>query len=471
MSLDALRGPLAPVGEGAWLVGGALRDALLGRTVDDADVATTGDAGEAARRLARAHDATRFRLSAQWGSWRVQGGRLPFTVDLTPLQGGAIAEDLARRDYTVNAIALPLEGGEPLDPHGGRADLAAGVLRAVAPEALLRDPVRVLRAARLGVERGLEVERATAALARAAAPRLWDTAPERLRDELYRILAGPDPAGGLEALDALGALGVLVPQLEDARGMDQNAYHHRDVLGHTLEVVQHGAALAADPAPVFRGQAAGVAAELAQPSADGLTRAGVLALACLLHDMAKPATRGELPDGRVTFIGHDRVGAAQAEDLLTRLRCAGRIRETVARCIREHLRLGFMVHRQPLSVRQVDRYLRATEPAEPELLVLSAADRLATNGPRTTELQITRHLDVVRQVARVRAELRERGPVRPPVPGDTIADHLGRAPGPWLARLLADLREEQLVRPGMSAARALRFAEEWSRRDGAAGRD
>jgi len=467
--IPALRAALAPLGEG-WLVGGAVRDALLGLPVDDADVVVPGDAGAAARALARFHRATPFALSDRWGSWRVTGGDLPFTVDVTPLQGGGLAEDLGHRDFTVNAIARPLTG-EPgdVDPHGGRADLAARRLRAVAPDALARDPVRVMRGARLAVQRGLDVEPATAALARAAAPALWSSAAERLRDELYRMLCGPAPARALEVLDALGGLGVLVPQLEDARGMEQNPYHHRDVLGHTLEVVRHGAEIVADPGPVFRGGAAAVSEELAAPAADGLTRGQVTLLACLLHDMAKPATRAVTPDGRVTFIGHDHLGADQAEDLLTRLRCANRVRETVVRCIREHLRLGFLIHRQPLGVRQIDRYLRATAPSEVELLVLSAADRLATRGPRTTELQITRHLDLVRHVDRVRRDLRARGPVRPPLPGDALARHVGRPPGPWLARMLEDLREEQLMRPGMTAARARRFAEEWVRRNGAAG--
>jgi len=466
----ALRRGLAPVG-GGWLVGGGLRDALLGVPVDDADLVVPGDARAAAAALARAHGATRFPLSDRWGSWRVLGGGLPCSVDITPLQGAGIEDDLRRRDFTVNAMALPLAGeGGLVDPHGGRSDLRARVLRATAPDVLAADPVRVMRAARLAVQRGLTVEPGTAVQARAAAALLWRGAPERVRDELYRILRGPRPWRGLEVLDELGALGVVVPQLEDARGMEQNPYHHRDVLGHTLEVVRHGAEILADPAPVFRSHGPALVEELAAPAADDLTRGQVLLLACLLHDMAKPATRAVTPDGRVTFIGHDRLGAAQATDLLTRLRCATRVRETVALCVREHLRLGFLVHRQPLDIRRVDRYLRATAPAEAELLVLTAADRLATDGPRTTPLQITRHLDLVRQVDAARHALRARGPVRPPVPGDALAAHLGRAPGPWLGRLLADLREEQLVRPGMTAARARRFAEEWVRReDGAAG--
>ena len=155
MSLDALRAPLAAVGDRAWIVGGGLRDALLGNAVADVDIAIDADAAAAATRLARAHRASRFPLSAAFGAWRLTGGTLPFQVDITPLQGGSLAADLAARDLTVNAMALPLAGNAELfDPHGGRADLAARRLRAVGAGAFAADPVRILRAARLAEQLG-----------------------------------------------------------------------------------------------------------------------------------------------------------------------------------------------------------------------------------------------------------------------------------------------------------------------------
>lgn len=465
MTLDDLRAPLAVLEGEVWVVGGGLRDALMGRPVSDVDLAVNGDGRAFAERLARATGARRFRLSAGFGAWRVQGGTLPFDVDITPIQGGTLGEDLRQRDLTVNAMALPLRGPvELVDPFGGRDDLAARCLRAVDDRAFARDPVRLLRAARLAAQLGMVPEPATVASARAAAPGIWEAPGERLRDELLRMARLERPAEALRALDGLGALGALVPELEDARGMEQNAYHHRDVLGHTLEVVEHGAAIAADPEPLFRGVAGRVREVLGRPLADGVTRGQANVVTCLLHDMAKPATRAVTPDGRVTFLGHDRLGAAQADALLTRLRVANRLRSLVVTGIREHLRLGFLVHRQPLSLRQFDRYLRATQPAEVELMVLSAADRLATNGPRTDAAQIRRHLTLVREAAEVHFRLVDRGPVRAPLGGDEIAAHLGRAPGPWLAALMDALREEQLIRPGMTARRALAFGETWMKR-------
>jgi putative nucleotidyltransferase with HDIG domain len=455
--------PLAPLGDAAWAVGGGLRDALMGRPVADLDVAVRGDAAAAAGELARAHGATRFRLSRAFGAWRVQGGRLPFHVDVMPLQGDTLEEDLDRRDLTVNALALQARGdGRVIDRHGGLADLRAGRLRLVSEGALADDPVRLLRLARLAEQLGFAVEPATAARARADAGGLWSAPGERLAVELARILRLPRPDRAFSLMDELGVLGALVPQLEESRGLGQSPYHHRDVLGHTLEVVERVVDLSADPVPVFRSRAPRVRAILEAPLADELTAGRALVLAALLHDIAKPATHAVTPEGRVTFLGHDRLGAEMADDLLRRLRTSTRLREHIVRCVGLHLPLGFLVHRTPLSLRQIDRYLRATAPAEVEIILLSAADRLATRGPQASESSIGRHLALAREMMDAHFALVDRGPVRPLVSGDQLAAHLGRAPGPWLAALLDALREEQVVGAVRTRDQALRFAARWA---------
>ena len=457
-ALRALQAPLTALGPGAWAVGGGVRDVLLGRPFADLDVAVDGDAAAAASALAGPAGATSFPLSRAFGAWRVQGGRLPYAVDITPLQGGSLEEDLGRRDLTVNALAVPVAGDPaPIDPHGGLDDLRRRTLRLVRPTALADDPVRLLRLGRLAEELGFEIDGGAVAQARAASPLLWESPGERLFDELARILRLRRPHRALARLDDLGTLGALVPQLEESRGLDQSPYHHRDVLGHILDVVEHVADLVADPEPVFRSRAARVAEVLAAPLADQLTRGEALVLPALLHDMAKPATRAVTPEGRVTFIGHDRLGAEMADDLLLRLRTSARLREFVVRCVRMHLPLGFMVHRTPLSLRQIDRYLRSTAPWEVEIIVLSVADRLATRGPRTSESAIRRHLALAREVMDVHFELVDRGPVRPLLTGAEVAADLGRPPGPWLSELLDQLREEQVVGAVRTRGQALRF--------------
>lgn len=463
--IAGLRAPLAPladVAERTWMVGGGLRDALLGRPVADLDLAIAGDAGRAAARLARAHGADRFRLSREFGSWRVSGGDLPYQVDITPLQGRDLAEDLSRRDFTVNALAAPLTADAgTIDPHGGLDDLRAGVVRTVGREVFAADPVRLLRLPRFAEQLGFRVDPASAARAREQAGALWRAPGERLMGELGRILALPRADRAIRGLDDLRVLGALAPELEDCRGVEQSPYHHLDVLGHTLEVVEHAVALAADPEPVFRARAPRVAEALARPLADGLTAREGLVLAAVLHDMAKAATRSVLPDGRIGFMGHDRLGAEMSDALMRRLRTSTRVREMVVLLVLRHLPLGFLVHRTPLSLREMDRYLRSTAPWEPEVIVLTCADRLATAGPRTTESAIRRHLVLAREVMDAHFAIADRGPIRPAVRGDEVAAALGRQPGPWLAPLLERLREEQLVGSVRSRDDALRFARRW----------
>jgi putative nucleotidyltransferase with HDIG domain len=461
-ALARLLAPLAPLeGTPAWVVGGATRDALRGEVAADVDVAVQGSPEGAASRLTRAHGARRFRLSAEWDSWRVDGGTLPFTVDIMPLLGERLEDDLARRDFTVNAIALALASGELVDPHGGRRDLEQHRLRLVSDAAYRADPVRLVRLVRLARQLALRPDEQALSLARRDAPLLGRAPAERVRDELVRTIKLPEPWRAVEMLDEVRVLGALEPELERARGVEQSPYHHQDVLGHVMEVVEHTARLTADPEPVFREHAPRMLDRLGEPLADDLDRGQALLLAALLHDIAKPATMALTAEGRVTFMGHDRLGAEMSEAWCVRYRTSRRLRAFVANLVREHLVLGFMVHRQPLSLRQIDRALRRIAPEQVEQAVLSCADRLATRGPRTSEASIRRHLVLVREMVGWHFTLVDRGPVRPAATGDAIARAVGREPGPWLADLLDLLREERLLGRINTESEAIRFAETW----------
>src|SRR4051794_1533426 len=150
--------------EGVWIVGGAVRDSVLGRAVTDLDLAVAGDPGAAARAIAAELGEHAFELSAEFGTWRVVSHRHGWQVDATVLRGDGIDSDLAARDFTVGAVAGPLGGGEPIDPFGGLADLEDGVLRAVGENSFEEDPLRLLRAPRLAAGLGLEIDPGTVAL-------------------------------------------------------------------------------------------------------------------------------------------------------------------------------------------------------------------------------------------------------------------------------------------------------------------
>ena len=449
LAREALHGRLA------WLVGGAVRDRLLGRATFDLDVVVVGPVEPAAKALGRAGAATAFPLSDAYGVWRVVAHDRGWQVDLLPVNGVTIEEDLAARDFTVNAIAEPLTGGEAIDPFGGREDLAAGRLRMVSARAFAADPLRVLRAARLACELHLEPDPDTRASAAARAGALSEVAPERIFGELKRILVAPEALRGLDEMGRLGATPIVLPELEALRGVEQSSYHHLDVYDHTLAVLEQAIAIERDPERVFGDQGGDVAGFLAEPLADDLDRAGALRFGALLHDAAKPATRAVTAEGRVTFIGHDRVGADLSRAVLARLRASERLRAHVAALTLNHLRLGFLVHRQPVDRRAIYGYLTASTPVAADVTVLSVADRLATRGRKSDEA-ITKHVALARRMI-VEALRFERERPAPLVRGDDLAAELGIGPGPEVGRLLDELAEAQFAGEVTTRDEALRL--------------
>lgn len=457
---DTVRAALA--GREAWLVGGSVRDRVLGRPTADLDVVVVGDPADAARTLARAAGrAASFALSEGFGAWRVVARDGSWQIDVERLRGDTLADDLKLRDLTINAIAEPVGGGPPIDPLGGISDLAQRRLRMVSPQAFAADPLRVLRLVRIAVELGFEPEPHTLRAARDAAARLRSVAGERVFMELRRIVDALEAVRGLELMEELGAGAAVLPELEELRGVEQSRYHHRDVHGHTLEVLERTIALQEDPAAVLGDEYGGtVATLLAEPLADGLTRGSALRWAALLHDAAKPATRAVTPlGGRVTFIGHDDLGAELARGVLARLRASERLRGHVAALVRHHLRLGFMVHDpQPLAREAVFGYLRTCEPVEVDVTLLSVADRLATRGERAQEA-IDAHMRLARTM--LGDALRWRAQGGPPAPlwrGDRLAGELGIPLGPQVGDLLEELARAQYAEKVKTPEQALDFA-------------
>jgi putative nucleotidyltransferase with HDIG domain len=417
----------------AWVVGGTVRDELLGRPLRDIDIAVAGDVEPAARAIAKAVRGPVFRLSETFGAWRIVEGERVY--DVSPLQGDSIDDDLARRDFTVNAMARPLDGDGLLDPCGGRADLESRTLRVLGPAAYRDDPLRPLRLARFAAELGFTPDAETERLTREAAPRVTGAAGERQFAELRRLMLAGGVLGGIELADRLGLLAAVLPELTELHGVEQSHFHHLDVYDHSIEVLARQVELEGrleEFEPRLR-------ATLEEPLADELSRLEAIRFGALLHDIGKPATRGVRPDGRITFIGHDSVGQEMVHDLCRRLRTSDRFARFVGGLTRHHLVLGFLVHQRPLSREAVYGYLDYTEPVEVEVTLLSCADRLATRG-RKAEAAIEKHLELARKLMTEALDWRASGGPKPPVRGDELAKELGIEPGPELGRLLSDLR-------------------------------
>ena len=444
-------------GARAWIVGGTVRDALLERPIVDVDLAVEGSAHAAAERIRARSGGPIFRLSGAFGSYRALAPAREWMSDLTPLQGDTIEQDLAQRDFAINAVAVPLHGGDPIDPHGGIADVERRVLR-VLPGAYERDPLRPMRLARLATELDLAPDSATEDATRAAAPRVPDAAAERIWAELRRIVLADRVLDGLDLADDLGLVRAVVPELDDLHGVGQSHFHHADVHGHTVEVLRELLGLEADLARVFGAELAPrVRAVLDEPLADEMTRGQALRFAALFHDIGKPDTRGEMPDGRVTFMGHDAVGEQVIAGICRRLRTSTALREYLGHITRHHLALGFLVHERPLSRAAVYRYLTKTDPVAVETTLLTCADRLATRG-RNADAAIGKHLDLARELMAEAIEFRASPRPRPAVRGDELARELGIAGGPELGEMVERLREAAFTGEATTSDEALRLA-------------
>lgn len=426
--------------EGFWIVGGAIRDALAGRPVLDLDLAVAGEPEALARELARDVKGAAFELSESFGAWRVVGPARVWRIDLASLRGPDIESDLRGRDYTVNAMAVPLHGAELIDPCGGAADIEQRLLRVVAPAALEEDPLRLLRGPRIAAELELSPDAETTLAARERAERAGEPAGERQFSELRLAIAGRDPLRALDLMDEFGITGSVLPELEDLRGVEQNPYHHLDVFDHTRAVLTEWLELERDPGRLFPEHADELVAWLEQPLADELNRGEAIRFGALCHDLGKPQTRSVNEEGRILFLEHDRVGEEIVRRLGERLRMSRRLIHELELLTRHHLGLGFLVHERPLDRRTVYRYLRDTDPVSLDVTLLSVADRLATRGERTRQEAIDEHLELAREMVGECLSWQD-APPEVPLRGDELAEALGLEHGPLLGELLEELRE------------------------------
>ncbi len=449
-------------GGDAWIVGGAVRDALGERHVVDLDLAVAGDPAEAARRIAAASRGPAFELSAEFGTWRALAGDRSWHADVSALRGETIEADLGQRDFTVNAMAVALDdpAGEPIDPFDGRADLAERMLSPVSDRTFTDDPLRILRAARLGADLRFGLDRDLVRLAREAAPRAAEPAGERQLAELRLLIAGPDPLRGLELLDGLQATAAVLPELDALRGVGQNPNHHLDVHGHTLEVLANLLTVERDLVRYTGDAAPAVATLLAEPLADDFTRGEALRFGAIFHDAGKPATREEHSGGFVSFVGHDREGAVVVREACARLKTSRALARHLESLTLHHLHLGFMTHERPLSRRRLYDYLKLTEPVAADVTLLTVADRLSARGtgPTATPEMIEAHLELAREVLSPAIAWHRYGAPKPPIPGDQLAAAVGIEPGPELGRLLDEIEAAVFTGEVVTADDAIEYA-------------
>jgi poly(A) polymerase len=453
---------LAKQGTEAYVVGGWVRDALLGRATADIDIALDGDALAIAPKVASALAGKSILLDEVNQVVRVvllekeePPPKVQWHLDFSSF-AGSIESDLTRRDFTINAMAINLRqlvrgrsAAQVIDPFHGRDDLRHKVIRAVTETVFAADPIRLLRAVRLAAELGFTVDRDTEALIQRDAHLIARVAGERVREELLRLLSLPGSGRFLPYLAQLGLLTAIFPELALTRGVVQPKEHAWDVLEHSLKTVAatdfllHEGDWEYADASVLASVpwSAALSQHFDQEVSNGSPRKALLRLGGLLHDIAKPQTKAIEPDGRLRFLGHAQEGAIIAAKTLERLRFSIKEIRFVELLIRHHLRPGQMSQEGLPTRRAIYRYFRDTGDTGIDILFLSLADHLATRGPDLDSAHWQEHTGIVTYVLEQHSQEEPR-PLKL-VDGHDIINIFGISPGPEVGKLLEAVREAQ----------------------------
>ena len=451
---DELGGRFAAAGHELHLVGGSVRDALLGRLGDDLDFCTDAHP-EQTLDVVKGWAEAIWETGREFGTIGVQknGLRIEITtfraenydgVTRNPVvqYGKSLLEDLRRRDFTINAMAVSVPGHVFTDPYGGRADLAARMIRT--PDAPSRsfadDPLRMLRAARFAAKLQFTVDDSVISAMRDMAADLDRITAERIRDEFTKLLCGADPLLGLRLLVETGLADRFIPEISGLKlEIDEHA-QHKDVYEHTLIVVSNAVRLEGDSGPDF-----------------------VLRMAALMHDVGKPATKDVGRDGRVSFHHHEVVGARLTKARMKALRYPTNVIKDVVDLVALHLRF-YGYGRGEWTDSAVRRYVTDAGPLLPRLHKLTRSDCTTRNRRKAAALAAD-YAALEKRIARLQAE-EDLARVRPDLDGNAIMELLGVPPGPIVGQAWRYLKELRLDRGPLSRDEAEAELQKWARDQG-----
>ncbi len=441
--LNSWFGRLRPV-PALYLVGGTVRDLLLDKVPADIDLACRGAKG-LAERLAALHHAALVSLEKKPDQpcYRVVD-RSDSTayLDIAELRGDTISDDLGQRDFTINAMAVEIDGngscGTVIDPLGGARDLQHRCIRMTGPGAFRDDPLRGIRAFRFAAALGFEIEPETLAAAASSSVLLGRVSAERITAELFHIFRTARGAGATAAMDTHGMLEAIFPEIIAMKLCTQNGYHHKDVWGHTLLVLEQTEHILDDPAAYFGVTAAAVMQNLAAGD-----RIALLKCAALLHDVGKPATRGlKQATGRISFTDHDRAGAEVADRIAERMKLSNQARSFLVLLVREHLQPLFL-SRAGVTPSARMRWLRKMGHDVVPSVILAMADVMSSRGPESGQEYRDRFTSWCGQlVGDYYASAREILSRPRLISGHDLIE-LGMEPGPQMGPILEQVHEAQ----------------------------
>lgn len=448
----------------AYIVGGTTRDLLLGQTPADYDIAVQGDPEKYAEALGR-HMGGRLVPMGKPGKmvYRFVSGK--HVVDITPVRGPAIESDLALRDFTINAMAVDLATGALIDPFDGQQDLAARTVRMVDEGAFEADPLRLLRAFRMAACLAFTLTADTLSAITTHATLIRLSAGERIREELFKILATPHCHPHLVRMSDCGLLDTIFPELTPLRGCSQNRHHSYDVLNHTLAacgqleklMVEHTGHLPFSPPAVAPGNNRGHHMRRERPGKPADKNVACLKLALLLHDTGKPTCKIVDATGAIHFYGHEKTGAKTAAVVCDRIRCSRAEHQFISSIISNHARPLQLFHldkKKTLSNKAVTRLFMTGGDHIPYLLLHAAADMLGKGEAARADAQP--FISFLKKLAaRFYMEYMPRKASPPLLTGQDLIREFGLSPSPLFANILQRVEEARLSEKQMDRLAAL----------------
>ncbi len=455
---------------GLFIVGGYLRDLLVARRKvnPDIDFCLKHNALAFGRDLAKKIGAGFVVLDKEHGCCRMVKirGSVIYTLDIADFRAPTIEKDLGLRDFTMNTLAVPLEAfvdhpdswqSSCFDPHNGRVDIKAKVVRMVDKRAFKDDPLRMLRAFSLSCIFDFTICPKTRAAIASQKRLIVKVSAERIRDELFKIFETGKAYECMLQLDACGLLSLIIPEIDPMRGIGQGPYHHLDVWTHTLESLGDYEKL------IFQlKKNSGVQEYLKQQLSGQRSRNSLIKLGLLLHDVGKPKTLRK-EKKRTTFHGHERVGREMACAIARRLKLANDEVDALARMVMWHLRPGYLADCVMVTARAAFRFFRDAKLEAPSILLLSIADQRATRGPLNKAASRKHHEKVALKLLKSYF-LKEKEEAAPRlVTGDDLMGAFKLGPSPLIGKMLREIEELRAIgkiktrQQALTAAKKLLF--------------
>lgn len=468
--------------EGIYLVGGIVRDTYMRRLSHDVDLATAGDGRPVARKIANAFDGDYYPLDDERGVGRalVEFEGKTWTIDVAQLRGDSLEADLWDRDFTLNAMAVALNDLDTLiDPMGGARDIEQKAINLCHSGSIASDPVRAVRGIRMSMKFGTKLAPSTVKAIRADGPGIASISPERVRDEFFKLLDLPNASGGLQTLDTLGLLSLILPETTAMKGVTQSPPHTLDVWRHTISVVDFmskvittlsderdddtatsiGLGMIAFGLTKVRPQ---LQVHFEQDFPSERSYRALMMLAALAHDVGKPATRSVDDDGRIRFFDHEDIGAEIVVQWALRLKLSSEELKRLKTIVLNHMRPHHLHWAEHVTRRAQYRYWRDLGEVGVDVALLALADTLGIYNATLDQKDWIRYVERIQWLLEgYYLENDTLVTFEPLVNGNQVMDAFKLEPGPKVGEILRAAHEAQALGEFSTTDGALDWIQDW----------